>query len=167
MQKNILIAIFAILFLVIVAIFVLIFEFDKKQDGFVFSKENHLEQEQKEPKANTWMHKLAKSNSLDYHFPVNDLLIKIDLKPNVKVSKTFYTSYNLIIDNFDRYSMFCIKQVFDMFKTPYVIVNEKNKNTIIVQSENSNNLVNVVEELKKYDIKSKIKEVKYEKNSNM
>ncbi len=167
MQKNILIAIFAILFLVIVAIFVFIFEFTKDNEGSFFLETKFVKKEDKKSKNDTWTHKLAVSNSSDYHFPVNDLFVKIDLKQNFKIPKTFYTSYLLVIDNYDRYSMFCIKQVLDMFSAPYIIVNEKNANSIVVQGVNIKNLAIIVEELKKYEIKSKIKEVKYEKNIDM
>ncbi len=167
MQKNILIATFVTLVVALVAVFVLIFEFSGASEVFNVFKQESTENSVIVRKSNGWADKLASVNSKDYYLPVNDLFIKIDLKINKKSEKSFYTSYNLIIQDHDRYSLFCIKQVLDLFALPYIMVSEKNRHNIIIQSQNKKSLTPITKELLKYNINSKIEEVIHEKNSNM
>lgn len=166
MQKKILIAIFAILSMALVATFVLIFQFGDSHGSEDFLNPEPSKNLTKEKESEGWTKKLANVNRANYHFPVNDLFIKIDLKQK-KDEKSVFVSYELVVEDFSRYSLFCVRQVLHSSPLSYIVMTQKDKQSIVIKSTNKNSLDKISEQLKKYEVKSKIKEVKNEKNRNM
>ncbi len=104
----------------------------------------------------SWIEDLAKSSKKSYTLPVNELYMHIELfkyvPPKIK-------SYRLVINNIDRYSMFCIVQTLSSFNLPFVFSKESGTPSIFLGSKNQKILKEIVKKLKKYDIQSKIVEV--------
>lgn len=167
MQKNILIAIFVILLVAILAIFILIFRFDGKENIVELTPIQTPLKKTEEVQQKDWAAKLANVDKSSYYYAVNDLFIQIDLKQQYKRETPLFILYNLVIDDADRYSMFCIKQVLSLYSLPYIVSSLKEKREIVVQSVDKNSLENISNELKKYNIQSKIREVQNEKNSRL
>ncbi|MDD2383059.1 MAG: hypothetical protein PHN18_02585 [Sulfurospirillaceae bacterium] len=109
-----------------------------------------------EPNEKAWIKELAHQESREFFFPVNELFMQIDIQwPNIDKKKSF----RLVIDRADRYSLFCILQTLSSLHLSYVVIKENKVPIIYVEEKSSKQLENVVLELEKYDIKSKIIEV--------
>lgn len=109
-----------------------------------------------EPKETVWIKEMAHKDSREFVFPVNELFMQIDLQggDGGKVK-----SFRLVIDRADRYSLFCIVQTLSSMKLSYVVIKEDKIPIVFVQEKTMKALDRVVQELEKYDIKSKIIEV--------
>lgn len=109
-----------------------------------------------EPKETVWIKEMAHKDSREFIFPVNELFMQIDLQggDGGKVK-----SFRLVIDRADRYSLFCIVQTLSSMKLSYVVIKEDKIPIVFVQEKTMKALDRVVQELEKYDIKSKIIEV--------
>ncbi len=109
-----------------------------------------------EPKETVWIKEMAHKDSREFIFPVNELFMQIDLQggDGGKVK-----SFRLVIDRADRYSLFCIVQTLSSMRLSYVVIKEDKTPIVFVQEKNLKALDRVVQELEKYDIKSKIIEV--------
>lgn len=161
MQKYITIAIFAILAVAMIAIFVLILDFGDSINSFMpTNKQVKHDSKKKSLPPSTWSGKLAKVKTREYYFPVNDLFIQIDIKKLKKIPKREpKNSYQLVVDETNRYSLFCIRKTLENFSLPFIIVKDRDKNYIIIDSYDTDKLNRVVDRLKKYNINSKIKKV--------
>ncbi len=99
---------------------------------------------------------MANSKDSQFSFPVNELFMQIDLKtyipPKVK-------SFRLVIDRYDRYSLFCVVQTLSSMDLPYILEKKNKVPNIHVGSKTKESLDKVVNKLKDYDIESKIIEV--------
>lgn len=104
---------------------------------------------------NSWVNKMAHVSTREYYFPVNELFIK--LQPQQAVAPKTHV-YQLVIEQSDRYSHFCIMQTLDAFTFPYVLTRDKSENKVYVQAKNPQDLEAVVDKLKEYSIESSVKE---------
>ncbi len=158
MQRKITIAIFAICIVALIAILSSMLSFD-------FKPETSMEKfpiKQKIKKSNpilSWKDKLAKVKTKDHYFAVNNLLIQIDFKKqDIKPKRIPKEAYQLLVQN-DRYSFFCVQKTLENFSLPFLIVKEKEKNYIIINSYDTDKIQKVVDTLKQYNINSKFKKV--------
>ncbi len=159
MQKNITIAIFTILSMVLMAIFYFLLDFDDiiYTDDTLVQKTKKLEQTKNKP---SWNEKLAKVKTRDFYYPVNSLFIQINLKKKEIIKpRQPKESYRLLIDKNDRYSFFCIQKTLENFALPFIMIKEKDTNYIIINSYDTRKLQQVVDTLKQYNIKSNFKKV--------
>lgn len=109
-----------------------------------------------EPKETIWIKEMAHKDSREFIFPVNELFMQIDLQGG---NGDKVKSFRLVIDRADRYSLFCIVQTLSSMKLSYVVIKEDKIPIVFVQEKTMKALDRVVQELEKYDIKSKIIEV--------
>lgn len=109
-----------------------------------------------EPKETVWIKEMAHKDSREFVFPVNELFMQIDLQGG---NGDKVKSFRLVIDRADRYSLFCIVQTLSSMKLSYVVIKEDKIPIVFVQEKTMKALDRVVQELEKYDIKSKIIEV--------
>jgi hypothetical protein len=110
-----------------------------------------------EPQEKDWVKELAHQESREFFFPVNELFMQIDIQGGSNGEKR--KSFRLVIDRADRYSLFCIVQTLSALHLSYVVIKENKIPIVYVDEKGSKQLENVVLELEKYDIKSKIVEV--------
>lgn len=105
------------------------------------------------PKEKVWIKELAQKDSREFIFPVNELFMQIDLHgPDGTKQKLF----KLVIDRADRYSLFCLVQTLSALQLSYVVIKENKLPIVYVKDKNIKRLEAAVQELEKYDIKSKI-----------
>jgi len=156
MQKKILSAFFTILFFGVIGI---LYNFFNYTDNEIVETKEYLSPIDKKEKiqnlSKSWINSLVKNRNSSYFYPVNELYMHIDLQkyiaPKVK-------SYKLIIQNIDRYSLFCVMQTLQGFSLPFVISKQKVTPVIYMGSDNKKRLKKVESELQKYGINSKIVE---------
>ena len=157
MQKKVLITLFAVLLFGLIGI---IYNFFNYSDhDIVRSKEylSPLEKKQKKQSlSKSWIESLVKNKKSSYQYPVNELFMHIDLQRYIP-PKT--KSYQLMIQNVDRYSLFCVMQILQDFKIPFVISKQGTIQSIYMGSNNNKKLEKIGKELMRYDISSKITEV--------
>jgi len=157
MQKKVLIALFSLLTILLSVILINLLneeigniEVSAKYPSPSLSN-NKLEFTQA-----SWSEEMANSKDSQFSFPVNELFMQIDLKtyipPKVK-------SFRLVIDRYDRYSLFCVVQTLSSMDLPYILEKKNKVPNIHVGSKTKESLDKVVNKLKDYDIESKIIEV--------
>ncbi|WP_333803488.1 hypothetical protein [Sulfurospirillum sp.] len=158
MQKKVLGALFLLLF-VGVGFFLsklLHQEVDVTADVSKYDspKKQEIKQETSEK---VWIKEMAHQDAREFIFPVNELFMQIDAYGQKSGQKL--KSFRLVIDRADRYSLFCIIQTLTSLHLPYMVIKEDKIPIIYIEEKSEKQLENVVLELEKYDIKSKIVEV--------
>ncbi len=160
MNKKILFFIFAILLFFIVLLLLLLLNSANKGVNNV-NKINKIEKKESsiaQNSLNSWAKKLSNYKKTDYILPVNDFFIRIKSnKKEQKIAKNrVHKIFRLLIPNLNNYSMFCIFRILDNTKLPYTIEKNYEKSEIYIDAKNSVYLKNILLNLKKYNIKSKI-----------
>ena len=152
---------FSLLFAVSIAIFVIYFLYDINKDEDITQPEPFVYKSeiQKKKDDGLWLDDLIKKGQKDYFFPVNEIFIKVDLEKIKKKKKV----YQLFVNKLDPYEIFCLNQELKRYKIRYFFKKDKNSNKLLVYSNDVNRLNSLVNVLKRYQIKAKIKEVKDEK----
>jgi hypothetical protein len=156
MRKSILYGAFALLSLFVLAVFIVLINLANEEPArnavYVPTERRTL---QPASQSTSWAQKMAQAATLDYHFPVNELFIKLELQ-HAKPPKEHI--FQLVIDRSDEYSHFCIMQTLHSFSFPYTVVKDREGNAIYVNAQQQGLLRDVVERLKEYGIESTIKE---------
>lgn len=106
-----------------------------------------------------WIKEMAHKDAREFIFPVNEFFMQIDAYGQKSGSTGKLKSFRLVIDRADRYSLFCIIQTLTSLRLPYMVIKEDKIPIIYIEEKSEKQLENVVLELEKYDIKSKIVEV--------
>ncbi len=154
MQKKILGVFFIVLLLGIIGILYSFFNYADSQTIEIKKYLSPIQKENKKLSLNKlWIDSLAKSSSMKYSYPVNELSMQIDLHKYIP-PKT--KSYKLIIKNIDRYSVFCVIQTLSHFNIPFVLSKNKTVPSVYIGSDSDEKLKKIVKKLKDYEIKSKI-----------
>ncbi|RAZ52955.1 hypothetical protein [Campylobacter hyointestinalis] len=105
--------------------------------------------------AGTWFEKVAMFAKKDYVLPTNLMLIEID--GNSKFAKGG-RYFELLLDKCDFYSIFCINRVTKEFGVDSTVMKKGDESLIYLNTDNKNIAQNIVLNLKKYNIHSRIKE---------
>ena len=155
MQKKILGAFFTTLFLGVVG--GILYSFLSYTDDEIVQTREYLspidKKDKKENLSKSWIDALVKNRNSKFQYPVNELYMHIDLQ---KYIPSKIKSYKLIIQNMDRYSLFCVMQTLQNFKVPFVISKQKTVPNIYMGSTNKSKLNKIEKKLKLYGINSKI-----------
>ena len=106
-----------------------------------------------------WIKEMAQKDAREFIFPVNELFMQIDQFGLKDSSGKKAKSFRLMIERADRYSLFCVIQTLNTLHLPYMVIKEGKTPTIYLEDKSEKQLQNVVLELEKYEIKSKIVEV--------
>ena len=158
MQKKILGTFFLILFLGIAFLFYKLLHQNIDVKVELAKAETPIKQEVKEGQKETvWIKEMAHRDSREFVFPVNELFMQIDIHGSQSGGKN--KSFKLFIDKADRYSLFCIVQTLSSLHLSYVVIKENKTPIVYIEEKSMQALEKVVQELEKYDIKSKIIEV--------
>jgi len=105
----------------------------------------------KEPK-NIWLDSFSKTEKLGYFYPVNEVLIQVDLSEKV-ASKTIY---KLSAPIFDPYQLFCLKEELKQHQLKYYLKKDKNGAELLIYSKERSKLDSLVEVLKNYQISATV-----------
>ncbi len=160
MNKKILFSIFTLLLLFVVVLLIVLLN----------SSDNGLEGTIRYPNSpknknnisnivfSNWTKKLSSYKQRNFMMPVTDLFISINFKTKAaKVHKRREKYFRLVVPNLDNYSLFCILQILDNKNMPFVVQKGYGGSRIYMNANSEHDLKNISDELKKYDINSKIK----------
>ena len=104
-----------------------------------------------------WINELATIKKKNYVLPVNEIFIEYN-RP--KIEKPKITAYELMIDKNDIYSMFCLMQTLRNSEVDFTVVRDGAKSQILLNTQDSRLLQNIILQLRVYDIHSSVREVK-------
>jgi len=99
-----------------------------------------------------WLNNFSKTEKLGYFYPVNEVLIQVDLTKKVKIK----TIYKLVASLLDPYQLFCLKEELSQHKLKYYLKRDKKGVELLIYSKDKQKLNSLVRVLKKYQIKAKI-----------
>ncbi|MCK4737812.1 MAG: hypothetical protein KAT10_04560 [Sulfurimonas sp.] len=106
----------------------------------------------KKPKK-VWLNHFSKTERLGYFYPVNEVLIEVDLNEKI-VSKT--TIYKLSASLLDPYQLFCLKEELGQHKLKYYLKKDEKGVELLIYSKNIEKLKALVRVLKNYQISAKV-----------
>lgn len=107
---------------------------------------------------NHWFDRVANfSQSVDV-LPTNLMYIAINNGDNNTIPSP-KAKFELLISKCDFYSIFCINRLASALGVGLTLIKRGDENKIILSVENKNIALNLVSDLQKYNIHSKIKEV--------
>lgn len=104
-----------------------------------------------------WIKQLANVKKPDYTLPVNEIFIEFNRVPKIE---PVHEAYLLLIDKNDIYSLFCVREVLSGVGVDFTIVKDALKSQVYLNTKDDKLLNRVVDELKNYDIHSKVREVR-------
>jgi len=158
MQKKVLFLVFGVL--LVLVLFLLIFLLNSSN---VNNKYDNFTRSNKDKNSNSflnkssWTDKLSSYQQSDYIFPVTELFLTMKFAKQEKaVHSRKEKYYNLVIPDLNNYSLFCILQILDEKKVPYVIENGYENSKLYIETDKKDRLESISSELRKYDIYSKI-----------
>ncbi|ENH5353769.1 hypothetical protein ABV837_000043 [Campylobacter upsaliensis] len=158
MKKYALIGILSVLTLILlIVIFVLLWNFKSDSDFFPqFIKENNTTKAVLD-KTKTWQQELAMWPVKDFTPAAEQFRLYFDADTSELKEKNKY--YQLIINKYDIYSMFCLKQTLDSFKVKYFLLKSIESPEIFLDTDNQKLIEEIIKELKKYKINTQAKEI--------
>ena len=99
-----------------------------------------------------WLNHFSKTERLGYFYPVNEVLIQVDLNEEVPSQ----TIYKLSAPLLDPYQLFCLKEELKQHQLKYYLKRDKNGVELLIYSKNRDKLDSLVKVLKNYQILAKI-----------
>jgi len=106
--------------------------------------------EKKEKKV--WLSNFSKTERLGYFYPVNEVLIQVDLNEKIIAQTIYKLSASLL----DPYQLFCLKEELNQHKLKYYLKRDKKGVELLIYSKDKQKLNSLVRVLKNYQIKAKI-----------
>jgi hypothetical protein len=156
-KKVVLISVFAGLTLFVIVVIVRVLIYANNIDATLEPLElNKQEQNFASEIGSKWAQELANVKQREFSAAVNDLYLSSKL---IRVIKDSERVYQLTIDKADRYSLFCIDRVLINQKIKYSLTRDSKSVKLFVVSHDKKKLQQIVQELKKYEINSNLKEV--------
>ncbi|MBS4234763.1 hypothetical protein [Campylobacter vulpis] len=158
MKKYALIGILSVLTLILlIVVFILLWNFKSDSDFFPqFIKENNATNAVLD-KTKTWQQELAMWPVKDFTPAAEQFRLYFDSDTSELKEKNKY--YQLIINKYDIYSMFCLRQTLDSFKVKYFLLKSVESPEIFLDTDNQKLIEEIINELKKYKINTQAKEI--------
>jgi hypothetical protein len=107
----------------------------------------------KEPEK-VWLNSFAKIEKTGYFYPVNEVLIQVDL--NEKIVATNTTIYKLSAPLLDPYQLFCLKEELKRHQLKYYLKKDKSGMELLIYSKERDKINSLVEVLKNYQISAAV-----------
>jgi hypothetical protein len=95
-----------------------------------------------------WLNHFYKAEKSGYFYPVNEVLIKVDLNEKIAPKPI----YKLSAPELDPYQLFCLKEELKHHKLEYYLKKDKNGAELLIYSKDRDKLNSLVEVLKNYQI---------------
>ncbi len=137
-----------------VAVFIVIFLVSINSDDTPVSispLEHRSEVVAKKPKE-VWLNHFSKTERLGFFYPVNEVLIQVDLNEEVPSQTVYKLSASLL----DPYQLFCLKEELKQHQLKYYLKRDKSGVELLIYSKNREKLNSLVEVLKNYQILAKV-----------
>ncbi len=104
-----------------------------------------------EPKK-VWLNHFSKSEKLGYFYPVNEVLIQVDLNEKIASQAVYRLSAPIL----DPYQLFCLKEELKQHQLKYYLKKDKNGAELLIYSKDKDKLNSLVEVLKNYQISANV-----------
>lgn len=102
-----------------------------------------------------------KASKKDFNYPVTEISIDLNLYQDVNDKyRHRVRQFQLKTQKLNTYQFFCLKQVLDQLHINHKLEAYQDEIGVILYSDNSSRLQQVVSNLEKYSIKSSIEEIK-------
>lgn len=160
MKKYITTSILGILLLILlVVVFILLWKFKANSDFIPkFAKEANVNQNIEKPMQEpTWQEELAKWPTKDFTPAAEQFTLYFDADTSELKEKSKY--YQLVVNKYDVYSMFCLRQTLNSFNVKYFLLKSSESPEIFLDTNNKNLIDDIIKELKKYKINTEAKEI--------
>ncbi|ARJ56528.1 hypothetical protein [Campylobacter cuniculorum] len=160
MKKYTLVAILSALVLaLLVVIFYLLWNFNSHSNTLPqFATDNDTNQSIViDDKELTWQEELAQWPKRDFIPATEKFSLYFDADTSELKEKNKY--FQLIINKYDVYSMFCLRQILNSFNVKYFLLKSDESPEIFLDTGNKNLIEDIIEELKKYKINTEVKEI--------
>lgn len=160
MKKYITISILSILLLILlIVVFILLWQFKANSDFIPkFVKEESINQNtEKQIQDPTWQEELAKWPTRDFTPAAEQFTLYFDADTSELKEKSKY--YQLVVNKYDVYSMFCLRQTLNSFNVKYFLLKSSESPEIFLDTDNKNLIDDIIKELKKYKINTEAKEI--------
>ena len=99
-----------------------------------------------------WLNHFSKTERLGYFYPVNEVLIQVDLNEEVPSQ----TVYKLSAPLLDPYQLFCLKEELKQHQLKYYLKRDKSGVELLIYSQDREKLNSLVKVLKNYQILAKV-----------
>lgn len=137
-----------------VAIFLIFFliSINSNEETVSLAPLKHKSQIVEKKDEKVWLSSFSKTQRLGYFYPVNEVLIKVDLDEKIKIK----TTYKLLASLLDPYQLFCLKEELNQHKLKYYLKRDKKGVELLIYSKDKQKLDSLVRVLQNYQIKAKI-----------
>ena len=105
-----------------------------------------------------WIKHFKVKNDQEYVYPVNEVTISLD--DNESKDKT--KEYHLVVPLRDSYEFFCLKQELKESSLPYLLNQDRDSMTVLIDSTDRVKLTTLVAKLKTYQISATLSSFKEE-----
>jgi len=119
------------------------------------SADNTLSDESNES-SNGWMNGLHLTKEKEYSYPINEVVIEMDIQSSVLKSH----KYHFVVLLKDSYEFFCLKQELKNTNLSYLLNQEGSAMSVEIDSDDYNALANLLLKLKTYQISATLSPVK-------
>ncbi|MCF6310500.1 MAG: hypothetical protein L3J19_08550 [Sulfurimonas sp.] len=137
-----------------VAIFIIFFliSINTNETSITVTPLEHASKPVAQKPKKVWLNHFSKTERLGYFYPVNEVLIKVDLNEKI-VSKTIY---KLSASLLDPYQLFCLKEELGQHKLKYYLKKDEEGVELLIYSKDIEKLKALVRVLKNYQISAKV-----------
>ena len=137
-----------------VAVFIIFFliSINANEETVSLAPLKHTSKTVEKEEKQVWLNNFSKTERLGYFYPVNEVLIQVDLNEKVKVQTIYKLSASLL----DPYQLFCLKEELSQHKLKYYLKRDKKGVELLIYSKDKQKLNSLVRVLKNYQIKAKI-----------
>ena len=144
-----------------VAIFIVVFMIDINPTAPTLQQEGVLDESSKPMNTEIsagWINHFKVKHDQDYVYPVNEVTISLD--DNESKDKT--KGYRLVVPLKDSYEFFCLKQELKESNLPYLLNQDRDFMTVLIDSTDRVKLTALVAKLKTYQISATLSSFKEE-----
>lgn len=106
---------------------------------------------------NSWQQEFASLPNRDFTPAAEQFTLHFEADTSDLKEKSKY--FQLIINKYDIYSMFCLKQTLNSFNVKYFLLKTAQSPEIFLDTDNKKLIQDIINELKKYKIHTEIKEI--------
>lgn len=160
MGRHALVAIVAFLLILLGVCGLVLYKYASAGNYEILQNQNQSDSsvkiQEKDIKA-SWIDQLASVKKPNFTLPVNEIFI--EFKREARIDST-REAFLLLIDKNDIYSLFCVKEVLGSLGIDFAIVKDLSKSQIYLNTADVDLVQKALKELKKFDINSKVREVR-------
>jgi len=99
-----------------------------------------------------WLNNFSQTQRLGYFYPINEVLIQVDLNEKILIKTIYKLSASLL----DPYQLFCLKEELNQYKLKYYLRRDKKGVELLIYSKDKKKLDSLVRVLKNYQILAKV-----------